>query len=94
MDDKNKLAEEYKAKGNEAFKANNYAQAKELYTKAIGISPSSHPLPARTLSQRSHLLWQPISLQCCHGMVDLLIVLTKWLIVTRSAFETVSRPCR
>lgn len=38
----NQLATEYKNKGNEAFKAQRYQEAIELFTKAIECNPSDH----------------------------------------------------
>ena len=38
MEEKNKKAEEFKAKGNDEFGAKNYKNAKEYYTQAIGKS--------------------------------------------------------
>jgi tetratricopeptide (TPR) repeat protein len=40
MENKQKEAEELKAKGNEEFKAANYEKAKEYYSQAIGTSGS------------------------------------------------------
>lgn len=38
----NQLATEFKNKGNEAFKAQRYQEAIELFTKAIEHNPSDH----------------------------------------------------
>ena len=40
MEEKNKKAEEFKLQGNGAFAAQNYQQAKEFYTQAIGKQSS------------------------------------------------------
>lgn len=41
MSSSQELAEEYKNKGNEFFKANKYPEALEQYTKAIELNPTA-----------------------------------------------------